>query len=275
MTALSQSIEFWEVPDHAARCRLEKLDAYDALDVELQNVDYVFDVHGNITFKTHVGNYTYGNNAGPHAVTGTSINTVIYEYDANGNQTLSDPASGDSRTIEYTVFDKPYRITKGSKQTTFAYGIGNSRYQRKDYSNAVLQKTTVYLDSVEFIDDGTTTYYKRYIGGIALADYFPSTGVQQTKYLLKDHLGSIHTVLNDSGQIEARRHFSAFGKRQLVGVGPADDWQTTLNLAQAAALNAITTDGFTGHEHADELGIIHMNGRIYDPALGRFWSSGR
>ena len=32
----------------------------------------------------------------------------------------------------------------------------------------------------------------------------------------------------------------------------------------------ITTRGFTGHEMVDALGIIHMNGRIYDPKLGRF-----
>ncbi|RTL52976.1 MAG: hypothetical protein EKK46_10000, partial [Rhodocyclaceae bacterium] len=35
----------------------------------------------------------------------------------------------------------------------------------------------------------------------------------------------------------------------------------------------ITTDrGFTNHEHIDELGLIHMNGRIYDPVIGRFVS---
>ena len=32
----------------------------------------------------------------------------------------------------------------------------------------------------------------------------------------------------------------------------------------------ITPRGFTGHEHVDEMGIIHMNGRIYDALLGRF-----
>ena len=31
-----------------------------------------------------------------------------------------------------------------------------------------------------------------------------------------------------------------------------------------------TTRGFTGHEMLDAVGIIHMNGRIYDPTLGRF-----
>ncbi len=35
----------------------------------------------------------------------------------------------------------------------------------------------------------------------------------------------------------------------------------------------ITDMGFTGHEMLDELGLVHMNGRIYDPLLGRFLSA--
>ncbi len=34
-----------------------------------------------------------------------------------------------------------------------------------------------------------------------------------------------------------------------------------------------TNRGFTGHEHIDEVGLIHMNGRVYDPQLGRFLSA--
>src|SRR5206468_13005287 len=33
-----------------------------------------------------------------------------------------------------------------------------------------------------------------------------------------------------------------------------------------------TERGFTGHEHLDDLYLIHMNGRIYDYRLGRFLS---
>jgi RHS repeat-associated protein len=32
----------------------------------------------------------------------------------------------------------------------------------------------------------------------------------------------------------------------------------------------VTQRGFTRHEHLDEVGIIHMNGRIYDATIGRF-----
>jgi RHS repeat-associated protein len=34
-----------------------------------------------------------------------------------------------------------------------------------------------------------------------------------------------------------------------------------------------TPRGFTGHEMLDDLGLVHMNGRIYDPLIGRFLSA--
>jgi len=34
-----------------------------------------------------------------------------------------------------------------------------------------------------------------------------------------------------------------------------------------------TAKGFTDHEHLDAVGLIHMNGRVYDPELGRFMSA--
>ncbi len=34
----------------------------------------------------------------------------------------------------------------------------------------------------------------------------------------------------------------------------------------------VTKRGYTGHEHIDEMDLIHMNGRVYDPDAGRFMS---
>jgi RHS repeat-associated protein len=34
----------------------------------------------------------------------------------------------------------------------------------------------------------------------------------------------------------------------------------------------LTNRGYTGHEHIGEMGMIHMNGRVYDPIIGRFLS---
>tara|TARA_B110000879_G_scaffold181162_1_gene238320 strand:- start:12 stop:449 length:438 start_codon:yes stop_codon:yes gene_type:complete len=64
--------------------------------------------------------------------------------------------------------------------------------------------------------------------------------------------------------------FDAWGKRC-----NATDWEARLEAGYSpldtfCGLNSITTRGFTGHEMVDSVGIIHMNGRIYDPKLGQF-----
>ena len=33
-----------------------------------------------------------------------------------------------------------------------------------------------------------------------------------------------------------------------------------------------TDRGYTEHEHLDEVGLIHMNGRVYDPLISSFMS---
>ena len=64
-----------------------------------------------------------------------------------------------------------------------------------------------------------------------------------------------------------RLSYDAFGKRR-VATG-ASAW-TDPALAIAAAE---TPRGFTGHEHLDDFVLVHMNGRVQDPHLGRFLSA--
>jgi RHS repeat-associated protein len=75
-----------------------------------------------------------------------------------------------------------------------------------------------------------------------------------------DHLGSIDALTNAKGGIEERRSYDPLGQRRnpLWGQPPP------------ASFASKTTKGFTGHEHDDELGLVNMKGRVYDPKLGRF-----
>ncbi len=64
-----------------------------------------------------------------------------------------------------------------------------------------------------------------------------------------------------------RMSFDAWGKRRET------NWQP-MGLAAIENFNTdITTRGFTGHEQIDSVGLIHMNGRVYDAELGRFLSA--
>ena len=85
----------------------------------------------------------------------------------------------------------------------------------------------------------------------------------ETRYLHRDALGSIDTITDGQGIVVERLGYSPYGERR------QGDWRTIggLNLA------LYTNRGFTGHEHIDEVGLIHMNGRVYDPQLGRFLSA--
>ena len=53
--------------------------------------------------------------------------------------------------------------------------------------------------------------------------------------------------------------------------GPPNNWTVLALLRLTDTTNGrYTTRGYTGHEMLDAVGVIHMNGRIYDPTLGRF-----
>lgn len=251
---------------------LNRLTSYHVVGQTEKTIDY--DLLGNITNKSDVGTYTYGTNAGPHAV--TSAGGTTYVYDDNGNNT----SSSDGRTIAYTTFDKAKTVTKGAHTTTFAYGADRARYKRTD-TNASGTKTTLYIGSVEKITNvNGTKQVKRTIGGVAIITLNQDNqGVTQstdTNYLYKDHLGSLDIITDATGAIATNggeMSFDAFGARR-----DAINWQDISDSIVTAGFGVfsnsgvgpVTTRGFTGHEMADEVGIIHMNGRIYDPKLGRF-----
>jgi len=65
-----------------------------------------------------------------------------------------------------------------------------------------------------------------------------------------------------------RRAFDAFGQTRNADFSDRTQPPQVGSLGLAPA----TRNGFTGHEHLDTLGLIHMNGRVYDYRLGRFLS---
>ncbi|MEQ8990187.1 MAG: RHS repeat-associated core domain-containing protein, partial [Pseudomonadales bacterium] len=144
------------------------------------------------------------------------------------------------------------------------------RYRRVDDSGQSIQTETHYVGSVEWIyKPGSVVITKRYLDGEAIATTTQSGGsVQQDlHYLLKDHLGSTDLITTAIGDIVQAQSFDAYGLRRY------DDDYTALTLASRLNFDSSwTTRGFTGHEGMDPVGLVHMNGRVYDPKLGRFLS---
>ncbi len=231
-------------------------------------VDVFYDGLGNITGRMGLGSFTYGSNAGPHAITASTGDASVYTYDNNGNQ-----ISGAGRTLVYTTYDQPTLITKNGVSTTFTYGPDRSRWQRKDVKNGVTTVTT-YLGNVEKIEVLGSGFieWKRYVSG-AIYTYKTNTSNQlqsngSTKsFVYNDHLGSLDVITDSAGVIQQSLSFDPWGARR-----NGENWNafSTTELSLTGFTQPISTHGFTGHEMVDDMGLIHMNGRIYDPKIARF-----
>ena len=244
----------------------------DGVPIDLVTQRFVYDLLGNVCRKDD-RTYRYDGNAGcgagglegngsastsgPHRVAETVLDgggSVFYYYDARGNQTVRDePGTANDRTAYYSVDDLAYEIALGNgTRTRFWYGSDGQRYKREDGT-----KKTLYLGNVEIVVDAGVTTIKRTLGGVLLQQI---VGTSVTKrYLFHDRLGSLVRTTTETGAVFNNMDFAAYGARRshLTGTG-------------SGAAPSLTTRGFTGHEHVDAVGVIHMNGRIYDPALGRF-----
>ena len=83
--------------------------------------------------------------------------------------------------------------------------------------------------------------------------------------MLTDRQGSLRALYNGSGLVQSFS-YDAWGNRRSPSTGNA------LTTSELVTANSITARGYTCHEHMDEFGLINMNARIYDPALGMFIS---
>ena len=178
--------------------------------------------------------------------------------------------SGDGRTVTYTAFDKPESIVKGTNTATFAYGPDRARFKRTDVATSGTT-TTHYVGGKAYeviAAPGGTVTQKHYIGDFAVVTKVVGSPTSDTTdYLHRDHLGSVDTVTDVSGEVVQRMSFDAWGRRR------EENWQPSTDNAIAAYDTSITRRGFTNHEMIDTVGLVHMNGRVYDPTLGRFLSA--
>jgi RHS repeat-associated protein len=208
--------------------------------------------------------------------------------------------------LNYTAFNLPLRITKsigGAVQASgeFFYDAG---YQRvRQIKRAGLIGSGAFVDDILYVVPGGFEVHRNEAGQVTSSiatisgpdgtvatvttnfdvntgqPLFVSAGAINTpssisgvntvtKLLLKDHLGSMVAEVTISGSVNAQGQVTAVSivsnSLNVHGFGP---WGNARNSASPLAEGQ---RGFTGHEHLAELGLIHMNGRIYDPVIGRF-----
>ena len=204
----------------------------------------------------------------PHAVSGiahwtTDATIETFGYDAKGQMT-----GGGGRALTWKAFGQPETVTKGGTSVTWVYGSDNQRV-RQTVVNGAAAEVTTYLGEYETETTGGITEHRHFLsaGGRTFAVYksYTGTGAPAAKllYLHPEALGSVTAVTDAGGAVVERTIFDPWGKRLNLNGTPD----------HAGAMKGVATDrGFTGHEHVDEVRLINMNGRVYDPLLGRFLS---
>ena len=227
---------------------------YDNLNrlTEFGTTTIAYDTKGNITDNTAIGSYAYENTAKPYAVTKlTPYDTAIPLRDQD---------------ITYNGMQRPATITENGYVATFGYDDGGERVKMVLTHNGTTQLTRYYLGGQYEIDAETGTE-RLYLGGDAYsapAVYVKEAGNWNIYYICRDYQGSITHIVNANGSLKQELSYDPWGRlrdpntQQVYAVGA----EPTLFLAR----------GYTGHEHLSVFGLINMNARLYDPAVGRFLS---
>lgn len=226
------------------------------------SVSYGYDSVGNLTKKTDFSanaanaySYTGGScGGGANAVKSIALaggGTRTYCYDANGSL-IGDNAG---LALQYDHQGMTVKATRGAQTDHFRYGPDGARTRSWGSDGA-----RVYLPGYEHRTDTGET--KVYVGDYAVISRTGAT--RKVDYLLKDRLGSVDAVTDSAGTVTETRGYDAFGK-------PRSGTWNDLTPPKLGSV-AITPKGFTQHEHLNQLELIHMNGRVFDYALGRFFS---
>lgn len=253
----------------------------------LQNYDYEYDAFSNMSRRTDLRrNHTevFGYDALNRL---TSVidekGTSIFNYDALGRMTEKTCPDGvvftnadycglkphaiksaqyenntfplERMDISYTTFDKVASITEGDHQIAFDYGYDHQRIMMTEKTDGAT-RTKTYINQCEFLEDekgqiGARTFISGPTGVFAVAER--KDDITAIHYIHKDHLGSWTSITDSKGNIEQECHFDAWG-----------------NCENEEKL--LFDRGFTGHEHLQSVGLINMNGRLYDPVTSSMLS---
>ena len=224
-----------------------------------------YDAGGRIQSKSDVGTYAYGS-AHPGAVSavaGGPAGSRSYSYNANGNM-----AARDGKTITWHPFPLPQRIDYGALDfAEFAYGPDRQRIRQIARTGANTVTTWYIGQHFEVEVNGAQRRYRSTVFANGEAIYSlveqASPATYEGYFLHRDHQGSVDTLTRavGTGSDTLAQRFDALGKRRNT------DWSPDFAGVRMSDSHFLER-GYTGHEHLDNVRLIHMNGRVQDPVLG-------
>jgi RHS repeat-associated protein len=242
-------------------------------DFNYDNLDRLVNIQESISSNSKT--YNYANNGNITSIENGGTHTLEYEDSRphaltkhkfeNVNQTV--PASSiDLHDYVYTTFDKIAHIEQNGVATLdMEYGLDQQRISMHILEYGSPSVETYYINSANLEIKNGVEYTYLYAQGKPFAIYNGTT--EELVYLHLNYQGSLMAISRDNGQILERRSYDAWGRPR-----DPDTWDYNLGMAFGGAGKGITMRGYTMHEHLEMFSLINMNGRLYDPVLGRMLS---
>lgn len=246
----------------------------------IQNLEYEYNAFSNMTDRHNLKNHCHESFKYDQLNRLTSVDGnegfCEYHYDPLGRMTDKDGIEGivfgdadysgpkphaiksvqaprgvfpqERMELDFNIFDKVKYINEGINTVSFEYGHDHQRIRMDETIDGVA-RSKVYVNNCEFITErngGETvwTFLSGPSGVFAVAETVK--GNTRLHYIHKDHLGSWVAITDSEGHIEQESRYDAWG------FCPKAD-------------GLLFDRGYTGHEHIKGMGLINMNGRLYDP----------
>ena len=181
--------------------------------------------------------------------------------------------------ITYNENNDPVYIDGQKGDAFFSYGLTEMRqsvtyggnFNPEQGQQAKFTKYYSEDGSYEITIDNTTGQekYILYLEGspyeseIVFVKNYSDTAAKYL-FLHKDYIGSILAITDEAGTAVEQRHYDVWGNLSLYATANG------ITMPSTVAGSMLIDRGYTSHEHFAELGIIHMNGRLYDPLQRRF-----
>ncbi|GAA4459357.1 hypothetical protein GCM10023189_32960 [Nibrella saemangeumensis] len=164
-------------------------------------------------------------------------------YDGNGNLTKDYNRGYSDNGIRYNALNLVRYVVKGTRALSYSYdGAGVKRQLQTP------EGTTLYEGGFEYKGDGTLLRLGLEEGQlIRNAD-----GSYVVHYYLKDHLGNVRAVVDESGATVQETEYYAFGYSVSRSGADKNKYQ------------------FLTRELQPETGWMDLQARMYDPVLGKF-----
>lgn len=209
-------------------------------------VDFVYDPNGNMIKKTDV----------------TQDQWVYQNYAVKAINLPVSAIPSLTQKVDYNYFNKVTRIDEGGQRIEFKYKADDQRGEADYYSSGTLTKTRYYAHNFEkTVDAAGNVQEICYImaNGKPVAMHVRDNGIDHIYSLYTDHLGSITHIFSNVGTtLVEERSYDLWGRPR-----DPNTWDYT-------GLPAYAFDrGYTGQEHLWDFNVVNLNGRLYDPLIGR------